>query len=158
MPKDQVLNDLSPAQTSRTSPLRFGITALMLGNVCLSFGPLLVRLSDTGPVASAFWRIALAAPILLIVAARVGDPVRMPRGRALLLFGLSGLFFAVDLAAWHLGIPLTKMANTNLLGNSTSFLLPLWAFAVARQWPTRVQGAALLLAGLGAALLMGRSI
>jgi drug/metabolite transporter (DMT)-like permease len=142
---------------SKQAPLRFGLTALVLGNIFLSFGPLLVRLSDTGPVASAFWRITLAIPLLLIIARMVGDPVRAPRGSSFWLFLLSGLLFALDLAAWHLGIPLTKLANTNLLGNSTSFLLPLWAFAVARQWPTRMQGIALLLAGAGAGLLMGRS-
>jgi drug/metabolite transporter (DMT)-like permease len=153
MGQEQAKENLVPGQ----APLRFGLTALILGNLCLSFGPLLVRLSDTGPVASAFWRITLAIPVLLLIARQVGDPVRMPRGRAFWLFLISGLLFAVDLAAWHLGIPLTKMANTNLLGNSTSFLLPLWAFATARAWPTRMQGAALLLAGLGAALLLGRS-
>jgi drug/metabolite transporter (DMT)-like permease len=153
MTKGQALDPVDHDSAS----LRFGLTALILGNICLSFGPLLVRLSDTGPVASAFWRITLAMPLLLIIARQVGDPVRMPRGRIFWLFLMSGLLFAADLASWHLGIPLTKLANTNLLGNSTSFLLPIWAFAVARQWPTRLQGVALLLAGLGAALLMGRS-
>jgi len=139
------------------APLRWGIPALVLGNLCLAFGSWFVRMADTGPIASAFWRIALAAPFLFLIARALGDPARRLGPAAFGLFALSGLFFAIDLAAWHLGILQTKLANANLLGNSTSFLLPLYAFAVARQWPTRTQGIALALAGMGAALLMGRS-
>jgi drug/metabolite transporter (DMT)-like permease len=37
---------------------------LLAGGCCIAFAPIFVRLSDTGPVASAFWRVALAAPML----------------------------------------------------------------------------------------------
>ena len=143
--------------STREAPLRFGLPALVLGNLCLSFGPLFVRMADTGPIASAFWRIAIATPFLFLIARTIGDPARRLGGAMLGLFMLSGLYFAADLAAWHLGILQTKLANSNLLGNSTSFLLPLYAFAVARQWPTRSQGFALTLAVSGVALLVGRS-
>jgi drug/metabolite transporter (DMT)-like permease len=139
------------------APLRFGLAALLLGNLCLAFGPVFVRMADTGPVASAFWRIALAIIPLFVIARMVGQPARaLPRPMVGLFF-LSGLLFAADLAAWHIGIFNTKLANSNLLGNSTSFLLPLYAFIVARVWPTRMQGMALALAAIGAVLLMGRS-
>ncbi len=39
---------------------------LLAGGVCIAFAPIFVRLSDTGPVASAFWRTALAVPFLWI--------------------------------------------------------------------------------------------
>ena len=140
------------------APLRFGLTALLAGSVLLSLGPLFVRAADTGPVAAGFWRMALAVPVLLVIARVTGDPVRrLPRGLPM-LFAISGLFFAADLAAWHLGIFQTKLANANLLGNSTSFLLPLWAFAASRTLPTRIQGTALGLAALGVVLLMGQSL
>ncbi len=137
--------------------LRFGIPALVLGNLCLAFGSLFVRMADTGPVSAAFWRIALATPFLFLIARMVGDRALRPDRRSLGLFALSGLFFAVDLAAWHIGINLTKLANANLLGNSTSFLLPLYAFAISRQWPSRMQAIAIVLAAIGTVLLMGRS-
>lgn len=137
--------------------LRFGVPALVLGNLCLAFGPWFVRMADTGPVAAAFWRIALAIPFLFLIAGATGDPARRLPLKMLGLFALSGFFFAADLASWHIGILQTKLANSNLLGNSTSFLLPIYAFAVARKWPTRTQGLALGLAGVGAALLVGRS-
>lgn len=137
--------------------LRMGIPALVLGNLCLAFGPWLVRLSDTGPIAAAFWRIALAVPFLFLTAWFMGDPARRLDRRTVALFAFSGLLFAIDLAIWHLGIGRTKLANANLLGNSPSFLLPLYAFAVSRRWPSRMQAVALVLAGAGAVLLMGRS-
>jgi drug/metabolite transporter (DMT)-like permease len=137
--------------------LRFGLPALILGNLCLAFGPWFVRMADVGPVSAAFWRIALAVPFLFLIARAVGDPARKLTKPTLLIFVFSGALFAADLASWHIGILQTKLANSNLLGNSTSFLLPLYAFALARQWPTRMQGIALGLAGVGAALLLGRS-
>ena len=75
-----------------------------LANIALAFGPWFVRLADVGPVAAGFWRIALAAPVLLAAAVLLGQrPVRQARG----LWGvlaLGGLAFAADLASWHVGI------------------------------------------------------
>jgi hypothetical protein len=34
--------------------------ALLLGAAAIAFAPIFVRLSDTAPSASAFWRVALA--------------------------------------------------------------------------------------------------
>ena len=36
------------------------LLAVVVANVALAFGPWFVRLADTGPVAAAFWRMALA--------------------------------------------------------------------------------------------------
>lgn len=143
--------------------LRFGITALILGNVFLAFGPWFVRLADTGPIASAFWRTLIATPPLAILAfwlARPTNDAALGAGSGRIPIGLylgAGAIFAADLAAWHLGILQTKLANSNLLGNSTAFLFPLWGFIAMRVWPSRMQGTALAMAGVGAALLMGRS-
>jgi drug/metabolite transporter (DMT)-like permease len=133
--------------------------AVVVANAALAFGPLFVRLADTGPVAAAFWRMALAVPLLAVAALALPDPGgrRAPTPRAWLFVGLAGVAFAADLGTWHLGILHTTMANATLLGNSATFLFPLWGFLVARAWPTRMQGVALLLAAAGATLLMGRS-
>ncbi|WP_443024514.1 hypothetical protein [Sphingomonas sp. Ant H11] len=51
------------------------LLAVIVANAALAFGPWFVRVSDTGPVASAFWRITLAAPMLVAAASRGdGDP------------------------------------------------------------------------------------
>ena len=135
---------------------RYAFAALILANLLLAFGPWMVRLADVGAVASAFWRLALAAPVLLILARPwlPGAGVS-PAMLAMLAFG--GLFFAADLAAWHFSIGLTKLANATLFANMSSFLLMLYGFILARRLPGRVQGLAVLLALAGAALLMGSS-
>ena len=145
----------SAGPTPREQRLAFG--ALLIGNLALAFGPWFVRLTDVGPVAAGFWRIALATPLLLLMASVGGTrPFGQTRGLAWVLFW-SGVLFAGDLAAWHVGIHHTKLANATLFGNAATFVFPLYGFLVARMWPTRMQGLALALAAVGAALLMGRS-
>ena len=63
----------------------------------------------------------------------------------------------LDLAAWHLGILQTKVANATLFGNSASLLLVIWTIVVTRAWPRGPQALAILFAFAGSALLMGRS-
>lgn len=137
------------------SPARLAFPAMAAGSALLAFGPWLVRLADVGEVSSAFWRVALAAPVLILLAGATRT-ARWPRGWATLgLAALGAAAFGLDLAAWHLGITRTTLANAALLSNAASFLLPLWGFALARTWPNRTAAAALLLAALGTALLMG---
>jgi drug/metabolite transporter (DMT)-like permease len=148
----------APRKTaSRQSAPRLAFAALVVANVALAFGPWFVRLADTGPVAAGFWRIALAAPLLAAMALAGGArPARLPGGLWLLLL-VGGIAFAADLAAWHLGILRTTLANATLFGNSATLMFPVYGFLVARAWPTRMQALALALAAIGAALLLGRS-
>ncbi|MES2986771.1 MAG: DMT family transporter [Pseudomonadota bacterium] len=133
------------------------VLALVIANMALASGPLFVRMADVGPVAAGFWRIALATPILLAIAVSMGGkPVAASRG----LWGvlaIAGVAFAADLASWHVGILHTTLANSTLFGNSATLIFPIYGFFVARMWPTRLQGLALLLAAIGAGLLLGRS-
>lgn len=135
----------------------FAFPSLLIGSSLLAFGPWLVRLSEVGPVAAGFWRLSLALPFLLVIARVAGQPVHWP-GRALgMIIAFAALFFAADLAAWHAGIHMTKLGNATLFGNVASFAFAGWGLWLARSWPSPVQGAALALAALGAALLMGSS-
>ncbi|MFN3389335.1 MAG: DMT family transporter [Allosphingosinicella sp.] len=139
---------------------RYAFAALILGNLVLALGPWMVRLADVGPVASAFWRLGLAIPFLAVfaLAALRQQPERAaPSSGLVAMIALGGLFLAADLAAWHVGIGMTKLANASLFGNASSFLLVLYGFIILRRLPRRVQVAALLLAAAGAALLMGSS-
>ncbi|SOB80262.1 EamA-like transporter family protein [Sphingomonas guangdongensis] len=134
------------------------VAALLLGNVALAFGPWFVRLSDVGPVAAAFWRLALAVPVLLGVAIATSGGSIAAQARGLWgVLVLSGFAFAADLGAWHAGIHHTQLANATLFGNAATFIFPIYGFVVARAWPSRTQGVALGMAAVGAALLMGRS-
>src|SRR5438132_2271941 len=135
----------------------YAFPALFIGSSALAFGPWLVRLSGVGPVAAGFWRLALALPFLWFIAVLTRQPVHWPGRRLALLIGMAGFFFAADLAAWHAGIRLTKLGNATLFGNTSSFVFAAWGLWLARRMPSPLQSAALLLAAVGAALLMGSS-
>ncbi len=139
-------------------PPRFAFAALLGGNTALAAGPLFVRLADVGPIAAGFWRLALALPLLLLFTWRTGhrddwQGIRAAGGLAL----LGGLFFAADLAAWHVGIHATKMANAVLFGNAASLILAATTLLLARRLPYRNEALALLLAGAGGVILMRSS-
>ncbi len=131
--------------------------ALIAANMLLASGPWFVRIADTGPIATGFWRLALALPILLFLAARGARGLRLPPRGALITIVLGGLFFASDMASWHLGILQTKLANAALFGNCSSLILPFAGIALTGIWPTRLQWVALALATFGALMLMGSS-
>jgi drug/metabolite transporter (DMT)-like permease len=136
-------------------PLAF--PALLVGNVALAFGPWLVRLADVGPVATGFWRLALALPFLLLIGRLAGQPVHWPRRALVATVAVAALFYSLDLAAWNAGIRLTKLGNSTLFGNSGSFVFAIYGLILAHRSPSVRQGLALVLAISGAALLMGRS-
>lgn len=138
---------------------RWAFAALLGGNIALSLGAMLVRMAEAdgvGPTASAFWRMTLALPLLLIFARRETGG-RLPPRPAVIVAAAAGIFFALDLAAWHLGILQTKVANATLFGNCASLLLVLWTIFLTRTLPRGGQAAAILLAFAGSALLMGQS-
>lgn len=139
-------------------PPRVGVLlALFGGNLALAFGPWLVRSADVGPSASAFWRMALAVPFLFLIAAGARQKFALPRSALYWTMVLSGAFFALDLAAWHIGILQTKLGNATLFANAASLFFPLWGFVIARSWPGRRDGFAFALAVAGTVLLLGRS-
>lgn len=147
---------LSATPQRRWSPLH--LAALLGANLALALGPLLVRLADTGPVAAGFWRLTLALPVLLALSLR--EPAARRRvGRGTLgILAFAGVFFALDLASWHIGIAATKLGNASLFGNSGSLILMAWGLIAARRTPRALEIGAIVLALTGAALLMGGSL
>ncbi len=135
----------------------FAFPALIIGSSALAFGPWLVRLSGVGPVAAGFWRLGIALPFLFAIAAMTGQAIHWPGRRLAGIAIVAGFFFAADLAAWHLGIHLTKLGNATLLGNTSSLIFALWGLWMAHRRPSPTQAGALALAAVGAGLLMGSS-
>src|SRR3712207_1339525 len=93
---------------SPSGPGRFAFPALIAGNLILPVGPWMVRLTDVGPVASGFWRLALAIPVLALLAWRQQSGREPPPWSLVAAVAAGGVFLALDLAAWHVGIGLTK--------------------------------------------------
>ncbi|MFN3724887.1 MAG: DMT family transporter [Allosphingosinicella sp.] len=136
---------------------RLAFPALIVANLFLAAGPWMVRLTDVGPVAAGFWRLALALPLLAVLAAWQQKGKPLPAWSLIGAVAVGGLFFAADLAVWHVGILQTKLANATLFGNFASFLFAIYGFILIRQMPDKVQGGAILFAVFGTFLLLARS-
>jgi drug/metabolite transporter (DMT)-like permease len=134
------------------------LAALLAGNVALAFGPWLVRLTDTGPVSAAFWRLALALPVLVFIARLTEQKLSGMPARSMVLVAIGAAAFALDLASWHVGIGLTRLGNATLFGNAGSVILLVWGFFAARVLPQRFEWVAIASALTGAAILLGRSL
>lgn len=132
-----------------------GLIALVLGAAAIGFAPIFVRLSEVGPVATAFHRVALSLPVFALMALRLPPPA----GRAGWVgCGLAGLFFAGDLSVWHMGIMLTTVANASLFTNLAPVFVALGLWLIWGQRPSRRFVLALGVSLLGAVLLMGGSL
>jgi drug/metabolite transporter (DMT)-like permease len=122
--------------------------ALLAGATFIALSPIFVRVSEAGPTATAFWRVALAVPALwLVYWMKPKARTRRYSGKWVLLIA-AAFAFAGDLAFWHTSIQLTSVANSTLLANLASIFVTLAAWIFLRQRPTR-----LFLTGLGAALV-----
>lgn len=138
------------------------LAALCLGALLIGFAPIFVRLSDVGPVATAFWRCALAWPLLALLtrreaAAGTRRGTKPDSLQPALLIG-AGLFFAIDISLWHVAIGMTTVANATLLAN----LVPLFVAPAAwLLWRERISarfGVGLALALGGAAILASEGL
>jgi drug/metabolite transporter (DMT)-like permease len=133
------------------------VAALLVGAAAIGASALFVKVSETGPIATAFWRVALALPVLWtwsVIGSRGGHVASFMAERRLII--AAGLFFAGDLAVWHWSIVLTSVANATLLANLAPIFVTLAVWLLYGRRPT-----AMFLAGLAAALagmtiLLGR--
>ncbi len=144
---------MDQAAPGRVESLAF--VGLLAGGCAIAFAPIFVRLADTGPVASAFWRCALAAPLLWAWAfhVRAAEPagVRVP---PMALLG-AGLFFAADLGVWHFSILFTSVANSTLLANLAPIFVTLAGWLIWRQAFTRTFLVGMVVAIAGMFVLVG---
>ncbi|MGE5537100.1 MAG: DMT family transporter [Gemmatimonas sp.] len=135
---------------------RTAVSALLGGALLIALAPIFVRLSEVGLTATAFWRLALAAPILL-----AWDAVRRaqrgegpcPTAADMRLLVLAGFCFAGDLASWHVSIALTSVANATLLANASPIFVAIAAWLWLRERPSGRFIGGLALASVGGVLL-----
>ena len=109
-----------------------GVAALLIGATGIGLAPILVRLSETGPVATAFYRLALAQPIVWLLLRREQDATshERPHGRDIWMAAAAGLLFTADLSIWHWSLTLTTVANSTFVTNLTPFFVSLAAWFI----------------------------
>jgi drug/metabolite transporter (DMT)-like permease len=132
------------------------LAALFAGATAIATAPLFVKVSETGPVATAFWRVFLALPPLwmwALMSEGRQHAAHLRKHRGLMM--AAGIFFAGDLAVWHWSILLTSVANTTLLANLAPIFVTAVAWFVFRETPRKLFLAGLAAAIAGTLLLIG---
>ncbi|MGE0745600.1 MAG: DMT family transporter [Rhodospirillales bacterium] len=138
---------------------RLPLAALLCGAVAIAFAPIFFRWSETAPVATAFWRLALASPFLWLLARRetVARTTPATRGEVALVAG-AGVFFAGDLIFWHWSLAWSSVANATLLANAAPVFVVIGGWLLYRRTATKLFLAGMATAMAGAAVLMDASL
>jgi drug/metabolite transporter (DMT)-like permease len=139
---------------------RLALLALIMGAAAISFSPIFVRLSQTGPTATAFWRLTLALPAFWLWMTFEPQPPAPARRRAKAVYGwliAAGVCFAGDLAAFHWSIKLTAITNSIFLANLAPVFVTLGAWLLFKQRVTYIFIIGMVIALVGAGLLIGVS-
>lgn len=135
---------------------RFALTALIAGGIAISGSPIFVRLSEVGPLSTAFWRVWIAFVALAIVAMLRRDNGPQPKTLADgAMLALPGILLAINLACWHLALHITSVANATLLANLAPVFVTIFGWALFRMAITRAFLIGLALAAVGIVVLKG---
>lgn len=122
------------SRISRTELL--ALLALFGGALAIGSSGIFVRLSQTGPTATAFWRGALALPFLAVWAWLERRGASAPRATLREpLFIWAGVFFAGDLLLWHWSLLLTSIAAATLEANCAPLLVTVLAWLLWKERP-----------------------
>jgi drug/metabolite transporter (DMT)-like permease len=125
------------------------------GALTIAFSSILVRLSDTAPSTSAFFRCLYALPLLALLAWREDRRLGSRTGRERLLAAGAGVFLGVDLFCWHRAIADIGAGLATVLANLQVVAVPLLAWAVLGERPGRRVLAALPVVLTGIVLISG---
>ena len=152
------MGELSTQGHSAKQP--YAVLALFAGAVAIATAAPFVKVSEAGPVSTAFWRVFLALPFLWAWMLAESRPAAAPANaaRERRLMTLAGLFFAGDLAVWHWSIVLTSVAAATLLANLAPIFVTLAVWLLFRQRPTLPFTCGLAVGITGVALLVGADV
>ncbi|MBB1193279.1 EamA/RhaT family transporter [Flavobacterium sp. SOK18b] len=95
--------------------------ALIVGILCISIFPILIKLRLTPGLISAFYRMAIAVTLLLPYVI-ITKKFKLPTFKVLIPAIICGILFASDVAVWNIAIQESSATQASLLTN----LSPLW--------------------------------
>lgn len=129
--------------------------ALGIGILSLSFSAMFVRWADAPGPMTAFYRLFFSIFLLLpFFLPRIRTKQAM-RSRLVIFPILAGVFTACDLALWTTSLSYTTASNATLLGNTSPLWVALGTWLILKQKLSPAFWRGLLIALLGAALIMG---
>lgn len=95
--------------------------ALIIGVICISIFPILVKLNYTPGLISAFYRMLIAA-VLVVPYALITRQLKWYSPKTMLLIVVCGILFGSDVAVWNIAIQQSTATQASLLTN----LAPVW--------------------------------
>lgn len=126
-----------------------------LGGGCIAFSGIFVRYAGVAPATATVFRAFYALPILVLLAIPEDRRVGPASGRARLLAVAAGLFFAVDLTAFHSAIGDVGAGLATVLANFQVIVVGFAAWLLLGERPTRRVLLGTPLAIMGVVLISG---
>ena len=150
------MRSAAPSSTPARGHL-FAYAALAAATVGIAWSAIFVRWADIPGSASAFYRVFIAACVLLPWRAAhqpAGAKRQAPGRRAWLMAIAAGVLFALDLALFNTAIMRSSAATTSLLGSNAPVFVGLGSWLVFRRRPHHLFWAGLAASTAGVALMI----
>ncbi|GGW42596.1 DMT family transporter [Arenibacter certesii] len=128
--------------------------ALAMGIICISIFPILVKLNLTPGVISAFYRMAIAASLILPYVL-ITRKLKIPSTKLLFSAILCGLIFGADVAVWNVAIQESTATQATLLTNLSPVWVGIGAFFFLKDKPTTNFWIGTMVAIFGMVMLVG---
>ena len=152
---------LSVTARNRRAPAWLAYAALLVAISGIAWSAIFIRWSDVPGPSSAFYRVFIAALVLvpwrvlsaLVSASERARVARVSRRAFLLALG-GGVFFGFDLALYNTSVMRTTATTATLFGNNAPIFVGIGTWMFFRRRPTRKFWIGLALAMAGAAIVM----
>ncbi|MDW5290992.1 DMT family transporter [Formosa sp. PL04] len=128
--------------------------ALVIGIICISIFPVLVRLSLTPGLISAFYRMAIASVVILPYVL-ITKQLKIPSTKMLLLASLCGVIFGLDVGVWNIAIQESSATQATLLTNLSPVWVGIGAFLFLKDKPLKNFWIGTIIAIIGMMTLVG---
>ncbi len=128
--------------------------ALLIGILCISIFPVLVRLNLVPSLSSAFYRMAIASVVLVPYAIFSGHFKRYS-AKLMGMMILAGVIFGSDVAVWNIAIVGSSATQATLLTNLSPVWVGIGSYFILKIKPTPNFWWGTLLALIGMVVLVG---
>jgi drug/metabolite transporter (DMT)-like permease len=131
---------------------------LSLGVFAIGWSALFVRWAGTAGMVSAFYRLAIAAVVLMVWRAVSSPTHTAPTPAARRAAIIAGIFFGVDLALFNTAVMTTTAMDATLLGSNSPIFVALGGWLMYRERPTMRFWIGFLVAITGVTSIVGADI
>lgn len=128
--------------------------ALIIGIICISIFPVLVKLNYTPGLISAFYRMLIAA-VLVVPYALFTRQLQWYSPKTMLLMVVCGILFGSDVAVWNIAIQQSTATQASLLTNLAPVWVGIGSYFFLTNKPSRNFWIGTIFALLGMVILVG---